>query len=224
MWRSIGRGARSAACRVRGKRSSRPAPPRCERTPATQAHLEALDGADVVSVGPAGVITSSWRCSARAERRAAAGRTGLLHSLAAALRARGLQERSVGRWDVGDSRLAHARREFFAARRLQYVHYKTRCEPRFDFAAATRTSASDPAPHPSLLLTTQKSKRKILSSLVLYRESSLSKSLRLQAGTQMILYSNDLCSGLQSFGLFFASDLCSRRNLGQGFGAFSEVW
>ena len=45
---------------------------------ATQAHLEALDGADVVSVGPAGVITSSWRCSARAERRAAADRTGLL--------------------------------------------------------------------------------------------------------------------------------------------------
>ena len=38
----------------------------------------------MVSVGPAGVITSSWRCSARAERRAAADRTCLLHSLAAA--------------------------------------------------------------------------------------------------------------------------------------------
>ena len=40
---------------------------------------------------------------------------------------------------------------------------------------------SDPTPHPSLLLTTQKSKREILSSLVLYRESSLSKSLRRRA-------------------------------------------
>ena len=95
MWRSIGRGARSAACLVRGRRSSCPAPPRCERTPATQAHLEALDGADVVSVGPAGVITSSCRCSARAERRAAADRTGLLHSLAAA-RASKVAERSLG--------------------------------------------------------------------------------------------------------------------------------
>ena len=37
---------------------------------------------------------------------------------------------------------------------------------------------SDPTPHPSLLLTTQKSKREILSSLVLYRESSLSKTPR----------------------------------------------
>ena len=57
-----------------------------------------------------------------------------------------------------------------------YTMYKTRCEPRFDFAAATRTSASDPAPHPSLLLTTQKLERQILSSRVLYRESSPSKT------------------------------------------------
>ena len=81
MWQSIRR-ARSAACRKRGRRSSRPAPPRCERTSATQAHLEAIDGAGVASTGPAGVIASSWRCSARAEHRAAAGCTGLLHSLA----------------------------------------------------------------------------------------------------------------------------------------------
>ena len=86
MWRSIGRGARSAACRVRGKRSSRPAPPRCERTSATQAHLAAFDGAAVASAGPAGVIASSCRCSARAERRGAADRTCPLHSLAAAAR------------------------------------------------------------------------------------------------------------------------------------------
>ena len=52
----------------------------------------------------------------------------------------------MGRWDVGDSRLAHARREFFAARRLQYVHYKTRCEPRFDFAAATWSGGAPPDP------------------------------------------------------------------------------
>ena len=40
----------------------------------------------VVSVGLAGVIALSWHCSARAERRAAADRTGLLHSLSAAAR------------------------------------------------------------------------------------------------------------------------------------------
>ena len=52
-----------------------------------------------MSVGPAGVITSSWRCSARAERRAAADRAGLLHSLAAAARSvpAKVAERSAGR-------------------------------------------------------------------------------------------------------------------------------
>ena len=98
-WRSIGR-ARSAACRVRGRRSSHPAPRRCEATSATQAQLEALDGAGVVSVGPAGVITSSWRCSARAERRAAADRTGLLHARRAAPRAPRLHG-AVGGRSVG---------------------------------------------------------------------------------------------------------------------------
>jgi len=81
------RSHRASACSVESEAPS-----------ATQAHLEALDGAGVVSVGPAGVITSSWRCSARAERRAAADRTGLLHSLAAAApRAPRLQS---GRRDV----------------------------------------------------------------------------------------------------------------------------
>ena len=55
----------------------------------------------MVSVGPAGVITSSWRCSARAERRAAADRAGLLHSLAAAARLRaGEPKVQSGRRDV----------------------------------------------------------------------------------------------------------------------------
>eukprot|EP00964_Phaeocystis_antarctica_P010149 scaffold5556_cov62-Phaeocystis_antarctica.AAC.2 len=72
-----------------------------ETAPATQAHLKALDGDDVVSVGPAGVITSSWRCSARAEHRAAADRTGLLHSLAAAARSVPASQRlQSGRRDV----------------------------------------------------------------------------------------------------------------------------
>ena len=86
---------------MRGRRTSHPALSRCEATSATQAHRKALDGADVVSVGPAGVITSSWRCSARAERRAAADRTGLLHSLAAAARSVPASQRlQSGRRDV----------------------------------------------------------------------------------------------------------------------------
>ena len=85
---------------------------------ATQAHLEALDGADVVSVGPAGVITSSWRCSARAERRAAADRTGLLHSLAAAApRAPRLPS---GRWEASKRTGAWVMGEISTGRTLNH--------------------------------------------------------------------------------------------------------
>ena len=84
---------------MRGRRSSHPALLRARATPATQAHLEALDGAGVASTGPAGVIVSSWRYLARAERRAAADRTCLLHFAAAARSVRDPRLQS-GPWEV----------------------------------------------------------------------------------------------------------------------------
>eukprot|EP00964_Phaeocystis_antarctica_P039273 scaffold22465_cov60-Phaeocystis_antarctica.AAC.3 len=67
-----------------------------------------------MSTGPAGVIASSWRCSARAERRAAADRTGLLHSLAARRRQGCRTCRSVG----GE----------FTDRRIWLQHTPPQCE------------------------------------------------------------------------------------------------